>query len=55
MAQAVGKALADFLAPAPYRLLRDEETILGQEQFDITQAEAEHVVQPNSMTDDLGR
>ena len=27
---------------------------IGQEQLNISQAEAEHMVQPNSMTDDLG-
>jgi len=54
MAQAVGKALAEFLAPPPHRLIGHDNTTLGQEQFDISQAEAEHMVQPNSMTDDLG-
>ena len=54
-AQAVGKALAEFLAPAPDGLIGDDNAPLGQEQLDITQAEAEHVVQPDSMADDLGR
>ena len=51
--QAVGKALAEFLAPAPYGLVGDDDAPLGQKQFDVAQAEAEHVVQPHSMADDL--
>jgi hypothetical protein len=54
VAQAVGKALAEFLAPPPHRLIGDGNTTLGQEQLDISQAEAEHIVQPDGMTDDLG-
>jgi hypothetical protein len=54
VAQAVDKALAKFLAPAPHRLIGDDNTTFGEEQLDISQAEAEHMVQPNSMTEDLG-
>jgi hypothetical protein len=43
VAQAVGKALAEFLAPALHRFIGDDDTTLGQEQFDISQTEAEHV------------
>jgi hypothetical protein len=50
---AVGKALAEFLAPAPYGLVGDDDAPLGQKQFDVALAEAEHVVQPHSMADDL--
>jgi hypothetical protein len=32
----------------------DDNATFGQEQLDIPQAEAEHMVQPDSMTDDLG-
>ena len=44
MAQAVGKALAEFLAPAPYGLVGDDDAPLGQKQLDVPQAEAEHVI-----------
>jgi hypothetical protein len=44
-AQAVGKTRSEFLAPAPHS---------DQEQFDIQQTGAEDVVQPDSVTDDLG-
>ena len=53
-AQAVGKALAEFLAPAPNGLIGDDNATLSQKQLDIPQAEAEHMVQPDSMADDLG-
>jgi hypothetical protein len=52
-AQAVGKALAEFLAPVPNGLVGNDDTPFGQKEFNIPQAEAEHVMQPNSMTDDL--
>jgi hypothetical protein len=32
----------------------DQHTTFGQDQLDIAQAEAEHVVQPHGMADDLG-
>ena len=54
-AQAIGKTLAEFLAPPPHCLIGDHDAPLGQEQLDVTQAEAEHVIQPHSMADDLGR
>lgn len=54
-AQAIGKTLAEFLAPPPHCLIRDRDAPLGQEQLDVTQAEAEHVIQPHSMADELGR
>src|ERR1700676_4791863 len=53
-AKTVGKTLAEFLAPAPNGLVGDHNAPLSQEQLDIAQAEAEHMVQPDSMADDLG-
>ena len=40
MAQAVGKALAKFLAapPPPHRLIGDDNIMLGHEQLDVSQA-----------------
>jgi hypothetical protein len=52
--QAFGKVLAEFLAPAPDGLIGDNNAPLGQEELNVSQAEAEHVVQPDRMTDDLG-
>jgi len=54
-AQAVGKALTEFPAPAPHGLIGDDNAPLRQKQLNITEAEAEHVIQPDSMADDLGR
>ena len=53
-AQAVGETRTEFLAPASHRLVGDENAALSQEQLNIPQAEAEHVVQPDSVADDLG-
>ena len=53
-AQTVGKGLAEFLAPAPDGLIRDDDAPLSQQEFNISKAQAEHVIQPDSMADDLG-
>ena len=53
-AQAIGKALAEFPAPSPHGLIGDNNTSLSQKQLNIAQAEAEHMIQPDSMADDLG-
>lgn len=49
------KVLAESQAPAPDALVRDHNAALGQDQIDITQAEAENVVESNGMVGDLGR
>ena len=41
-------------AQAPDGLVGDDNATLSQKQFDISQAEAEHVIQPDSEADDLG-
>ena len=53
-AQAIGKGLAEFLAPAPNGLTGDDDTPLRQQKLTIAKAEAKHVVQPDSMADDFG-
>jgi hypothetical protein len=52
--QTAGKGLAEFLAPATNGLIGHDNATFSQKQFNIPQAEAEHMVQPDSMTDDLG-
>jgi hypothetical protein len=52
-AQAVGKAPAEFLAPATNGLVGDDDTPLGQKELNVPEAEAEHVIQPNRMADDV--
>jgi hypothetical protein len=52
--QAVGETRAEFLAPASHRPIGDDDATLSQYQRNIPQAEAEHVVQPDRVTDDLG-
>ena len=48
----VGKVLAEFLAPASNSLIGDDDATLGQRKLNISQAEAEHVIEPDSMRDD---
>jgi len=53
--QAVGEGVAEFLAPAPHRLIGDDNAPFSQKELNISQAEAEHVVHPDSVADNLGR
>ena len=53
-AQTVGEGSTEFLAPAPHRLIGDDNATFSEDQLDISQAEAEHVIQPYSVADDLG-
>jgi hypothetical protein len=53
-AQAVCEGLAKLLAPASNGLIRDCDAPLGQQEFNVSKAEAEHVIQPDRMADDLG-
>jgi hypothetical protein len=53
--QAVGETRGEFLAPASHRLVGNDDTAFSQDQLDIAQAEAEHVIQPDGVADDLGR
>jgi hypothetical protein len=50
----VGKGLSELFAPAPNSLIGDDNAPLRQKQLDISRAEAEHVMQPDGMRDDLG-
>ena len=52
--QSVGETRCEFLAPAPHRLVGYDDTAFRQDQLDIPQTEAEHVIQPDSVADDLG-
>jgi len=54
-AQAVGETLTEFLAPAPHCLVGHDHTTFGQNQLNVPETQAEHVVQPDGMADDLGR
>ena len=53
--QAVRECLAELLAPLTNRLIGDNHATFSQQQLNISQAEAEHVIQPDRVTDDLGR
>jgi hypothetical protein len=53
VAQAIGKVLAELATPPSDGLIRDYDTPLRQEEFNATQAQTEHMVQPNRVADDL--
>jgi hypothetical protein len=48
-----GEAPAELQAPAPDALVGDDHAPLGQEQLDVPEAQAEAVVQPDRVADDL--
>ena len=52
---AVGKIRGELLGPASYCLVGHSDTAFSEDQLNIAQAEAEHVIQPDSVADDLGR
>jgi hypothetical protein len=52
-AQAAGKALAKFPTPTPHRFVGDDDAPLGQQELNVAQAEAEYMVQPDALADDL--
>jgi hypothetical protein len=52
-AQTAGKALAEFLTPESHCLVGDYDATLCQDQLNIPQAEAEHMVEPYSMADNI--
>ena len=53
--QPVGEGLGELPAPAPDRLVGNLNAAFGQHQFDVPEAQAERVVQPDGMADDFGR
>ena len=52
--QAAGETCSELLAPAPHGFVGDDSASLSQEQLNIPQAEAEHVIEPDGVSDDLG-
>ena len=53
--QSARESLAELLAPLTNRLIGDDDATFSQQQLNIPQAEAEHVIQPDCVADDLGR
>ena len=54
-AQAIRETPSEFMTPTPHRLVEDEDTTFRQNQLDFSETEAEHVIQPDGVADDLGR
>ena len=52
-AYTTGMGLAELLAPAPHSLIGNHNASFSQNQLNIPQAEAEYVIEPDSMADDL--
>jgi hypothetical protein len=52
--QLIGLCLPELQAPLPEGFVRHHDAVGAQELFAITVAEAEPVVQPHAMADDLG-
>ena len=50
-----GVVPAECQAPLPNRLVGDRNTTLGEEVFDIAEAQAEAKVEPDGVGDDVGR
>lgn len=53
-AHAVREALAELSAPASDGFVGEEHTAFSEDQLDIAKAEAEYMIQPDGVTDDLG-
>jgi hypothetical protein len=51
-----GKLGAELLAPLPdASVVRDYHATLSRDQLDLTQAQAENILQPHGVAGDLGR
>jgi len=51
---AIDEGGGEFPTPPSNRLVGDRDAALGRQQFNITQAEAENMIQPDRVADDLG-
>jgi len=49
------QSLGELAAPAPDRFVGNLHAAFGQHQLDVPQAQAEGMVQPDGVADDLGR
>jgi hypothetical protein len=54
-AQPTGELGTELQAPVPNALMGRYDAAFGQDQLHVTQAQAEDVIQPHGMVDDLGR
>jgi hypothetical protein len=55
LVQPPGEVGAELQAPAPDTFMRHHDAALRQDQLDVAQAEAEDVIQPDRVADDLRR
>jgi hypothetical protein len=52
---AAREGLTKLLAPAPHALVGHRHAAFGENQLDVAETEAEDMIQPHSVADDLGR
>jgi hypothetical protein len=45
----------ELLAPLPDGLVREDDSAFREEVLDVSKAQTESVIQPNRVTDDMGR
>jgi hypothetical protein len=50
----VGEARAELHAPLPDALVGDNHTSFSQQQFDVSEAQTEYVIQPDRVADQIG-
>jgi hypothetical protein len=50
----IGETRGKFVAPTSHRLIGDDDAARSEDHLNIPQTQAEHVVQPDSVADDLG-
>ena len=55
LTELAGKVGAEPEAPLPDALVRNADPTLGQDQLDLTQAQAEDMVEPDGVADDRSR
>ena len=53
--QALGVVRTELCAPLPNGFVRHGDSSFGKQIFDISEAHAESMVEPDGMTNDLGR
>jgi hypothetical protein len=54
-AQVIGIGLPELPAPIAHRFVREQNAALGHELFDISIAQAEAEIEPDTVADDFGR
>ena len=54
-AHAAGEGMTELPAPAPHGLVGNRHAPFSEKQLDVAETEAEYMIQPHSVADDVGR